>query len=57
MKEMLWFWFYFVLAILDFGFAAENLHKRHYMLFGVNLVFGIISVSVAAALFISIVVL
>ena len=57
MKEMLWFWFYVVLAILDFGFAAENLHKRRYMLFGVNLVFGIIFVSVAAALFISIVVL
>lgn len=57
MKEMLGFWLYFVLAILDFGFAAETLHKRHYMLFCVNLVFGIISVSVAAALFVSIVVL
>ena len=57
MKEMLWFWLYVICAILDFGFAAENLHKRRYMLFGFDLVFGIISVSVAAALFISIVVL
>ena len=57
MKEMLCGWLYVICAILNFGFAAENLHKKRYMLFGVDLVFGIISVSVAAAEFISIVVL
>ena len=57
MKEMLTFYLYAIFAILVFGFAAKNLHERRYMTFGLNLVFGIIFVSAAAALFISIVIL
>lgn len=57
MKEMLWFYIHVIFAILDFGFAAGYLHKKRYMAFGFYLVYGIIFVSVAAAEFISIVVL
>lgn len=53
MRDMLLFILYITFACLDFGFAAKNLHDERYMWFGVDLVYGIIFVFSAAALFIS----
>lgn len=48
---------YLLIGSLDFGFAAKNLSDGHYIMFGIDLMLGIILSLTAAVLFISNVIL
>lgn len=53
MIDMLLFVLYIALASIGFGLAAKDWHEKRYMAFVFDLMFGIIFVFSAAALFIS----
>ena len=57
MSNIVWFCTYLLIASLDFGFAAKNLSDGHYIMFGIDLALGITLSLIAAASFISIVIL
>ena len=57
MSNIVCFCTYLLIGSLDFGFAAKNLSDGHYIMFGIDLMLGIILSLTAAVLFISNVIL
>ena len=57
MSNIVCFCIYLIIGSLVFGFAAKNLSDGHYIMFGIDLALGITLSLIAAALFISIVIL